>query len=386
MNAPRSWIREDHRIFADNARRFFRDRWVPHLPAWREAGMMARGIWAEAAGQGLLCASIPEAYGGAGGDIGHELILAEVQGQENMACWGNQIHSGIVAHYLLAYGTEEQKQRFLPRMARGELVAAIAMTEPGTGSDLQAVKTRAERKGNGWSLTGQKTFITNGQHANFIVVVAKTDPSAGSKGISLMLLETDNPDGSLVKGFSRGRNLDKAGMKAQDTSELFFDAVAIPPENLLGMVEGQGFKQLMQQLPQERLLVAALGVGAMDRAIADTVAYTKTRKAFGQTIFDFQNTRFKLAECKAKLEVSRAFLDQCTSALMAGALTNEAAAMAKYWITDAQNQVLDDCVQLHGGYGYMMEYAVTEMWTDARVQRIYAGTNEIMKEIIARSL
>ena len=286
-----------------------------------------------------------------------------------------------MAHYILSYGTEEQKQRWLPKMVSGELVGALAMTEPSTGSDVQAIKTKAIRDGNVYRLSGQKTFITNGQHANLVLVASKTDPSLGAKGISLVGLETDG-----AEGFSRGRNLDKIGLHAADTSELFFDNVPIPPENILGGTEGQGFYQMMQQLPQERLIIACGAVGAMQGAVERTVAYCKEREAFGGPLTQFQNTRFKLAECLTRAKVARAFLDECMVEHLRGELSVEKAAMAKYWITDTQGAVLDDCLQLHGGYGFMQEYAVAEMWADARVQRIYGGTNEIMKELIARTL
>ncbi|QPF72473.1 acyl-CoA dehydrogenase [Roseateles sp. DAIF2] len=384
---PSSWMSDEHRMLQDGVARFFSERWVPRAAAWREAGMMGRDTWLEAGAQGLLCASMPERYGGAGGDFGHDAVILLEQAKANLSGFGGGLHSAIVAPYILHHGSEAQKQRWLPRMARGELVGAIAMTEPGTGSDLQSVATRARREGDHYRLSGQKVFITNGQNANLVIVVCRTGAEAGAKGLSLLVAEVEHEDGSLVEGYRRGRNLDKIGMKAQDTSELFFDEVRVPVANLLGGAGGQeglGFAQLMQELPQERLIIAVSAVGAMERALAEALAYTKERRAFGKPVWEFQNTRFKLAEVQSQLLAARALVDACIAAHLQGQLDPARAALAKAWTTDLACQVMDECLQLFGGYGYMMEYPIAELYADARVARIYGGTNEIMKELASR--
>ena len=381
QNFESTWMTDEHKMLLESATRFFKEQWGPKDEAWRAQGMMDRQAWRDAGANGFLCASMPEEYGGAGGDFGHEAALILAQAAAGQSGFGGSLHSGIVAPYILHYGTEEQKKRWLPKMASGELIGAIAMTEPGTGSDLQGVRTSAVLEGDTYKINGSKTFITNGQLANLVVVVCKTDKSKGAQGISLLMVETDE-----VTGFRRGRNLDKIGMDAQDTSELFFDDVVVPKENLLGLQEGMGFFQLMQELPQERLIVAVGGVGAMELAMQETLAYTKDRQAFGKPIFNFQNTRFTLAECQALLMASRAMVDAAMVSHLKGELGVERAALLKYWITDQQCKLIDECLQLFGGYGYMKEYVIARLYADARVQRIYGGTNEIMKELASRFL
>ncbi|MCC6919664.1 MAG: acyl-CoA dehydrogenase family protein [Alphaproteobacteria bacterium] len=375
------WMTEDLQIFEDAAIKFTEKELLPHIDTWEEEGRIPREVWRKAGDAGLLCPQVPEEYGGAGGNFAHDAVLIDVWGKLGAGGFGASLHNAIVAPYILAYGTEEQKKRWLPRMATGELIGAIAMTEPGTGSDLQSVKTTAKKDGNCYVINGAKTFITNGGTANFVIVVAKTDPTQGAKGISLVCVETDE-----VEGFRRGRKLDKIGLHSQDTSELFFEDVKVPAANLLGEGEGRGFFSLMEALPSERLQIALQGIAMIERAIDETVKYTRERKAFGKAVMDFQNTQFVLADCKAKAIVARVFCNWAVGQLMAGKLDAYTASMAKMWVTDEQCKIVDACLQLHGGYGYMNEYPIARMYRDARVQKIYGGTNEIMKVLIARSL
>ena len=382
LNLPRpAWMSEDVALLEETTRRFIAAEYAPHLEKWHEDHFYPRQVWTKAGAAGLLCASMPEDYGGSGGSFAHEAVIDRQFSLAGFDAFGAPLHSGIVAPYILHYGTEEQKKRWLPKLATGELVGAIAMSEPGTGSDLQGVRTTAQRSGNGYVLNGSKTFITNGQHANLVIVVAKTDPKQGAKGVSLMVVETDD-----ASGFRRGRKLKKLGLDSADTSELFFEEVALPAESLLGTEEGQGFYQLMKELPQERLIVSVNAVAMIERALALTVDYVKQRDAFGKKVIDFQNTQFVLAECKSEATVARVFLDHCIERHVKGELDTTTASMAKYWHTDLVGKIIDRCLQLFGGYGYMDEYPISRMYRDARVMRIYAGTNEIMKLLIARSL
>ncbi|MGN6609525.1 MAG: acyl-CoA dehydrogenase family protein [Jatrophihabitans sp.] len=376
-----AWSDDDIEAFRDLARSFLTKECAPHEERWGQQQHVDREIWNKAGELGLLCPSIPTEYGGGGGTFAHEAVMAEEQIRAMVGSLGTAVHSTIVAHYVLAYGTEEQKQRWLPRLASGELVGAIAMTEPGTGSDLQGIKTKALKSGGQYVIDGAKTFISNGGLANFIIVAAKTDPENGAKGISLIAVETDG-----LEGFSRGRLLKKIGQHGQDTAELFFDGVKVPVDCLLGDEEGQGFIQLMSQLPQERLVLAVGAVAAIEETLAQTLKYTKDRNAFGKTVFSFQNTRFKLAEVATTAKIARVFIDDCIQQHLAGQLDVATASMAKWWTTQMQCDVADECLQFFGGYGYMEEYPISRLYTDARIQKIYGGTNEIMKEIISRFL
>src|SRR3984885_4034415 len=375
------YMTEDLRIFEDGVGKFLEREVMPNTDRYIAQHHFDRDLWNKAGAAGLLCASMPEEYGGAGGNFAHEAIIIDQLGKRGVDGWGIVLHNAIRAPYILHYGTEEQKKRWLPRLASGELVGAIAMTEPGTGSDLQNVKTTAKRDGNQYLVNGSKTFITNGGTANFIIVLTKTDPTKGAKGISLVCVETDE-----VEGFRRGRILDKIGQKANDTAELFFDDVRVPTANLIGIDEGMGFVQLMQQLPQERLIIALQALAVIERALAVTGDYVKERKAFGKAIIEFQNTQFKLAECKTEATVAKVFCQHCVDLHLRGKLDATMASMAKLWLTDMQCKIVDECLQLHGGYGYMTEYPIARMYADSRVQKIYGGTNEIMKLLIARSL
>lgn len=375
------WMTEELETFRDQFRRFLAKDLAPHADKWRAQKMVDRSAWLKLGEMGALLPSIPEAYGGLGANFAYDAaVFEDMEAIVPDALSGVTVSSGIVAHYILHYGSEQQKQRWLPGMARGELIGAIAMTEPGTGSDLQSIRTTAKLDGDNYVINGQKTFITNGQTADLIVVVARTG-GTGGKGLSLIVLETkDNP------GFKRGRNLDKIGLHASDTSELFFENAVAPRENLLGGEEGKGFAQLMQQLPQERLIIAVGAVAAMERAVRLTADYTKERKAFGQPIIEFQNTAFTLAERKTEAMIARVFVDFCIERLIAGDLDAVTASMAKWWCTQKQVETVDECLQLYGGYGYMQEYPISRMFIDSRIQKIYGGTNEVMKLLIARSL
>ncbi len=370
---------EEHAMYRDAVRRLLADEVGRGLAQWREDGKVPLDVLRRFGGNGLLCPQVPETYGGPGGDFRFNVVVAEEVAYSGLSQATFSVHSDIVAGYVLSYGSEAQKARWLPRMVSGETIGAICMTEPSTGSDLKALRTKAERHGDMWRLNGSKIFITNGQNAGLFIVAAKTNPGAGAKGISLFLVEGDRP------GLRRGRNLDKIGMKDQDTSEIFFEDVELPPDNLLGK-ENEGFFAMMKELPQERLSLAVAAVASAERAFEMTVDYAKERTAFDQPIIDFQNTRFTLADVKTELQVARFYIDECVRRHVAGELTAEEGAMAKLWTTELQGRVVDECLQIFGGYGYMAEYEISQFYTAARVQRIYGGTSEIMREIIGRGL
>jgi acyl-CoA dehydrogenase len=378
------WIDEELSILQDHIERFLGRELVPEREKWEDQGFVDRAAWLKAGEAGLLCASVPEQYGGGGGNRGHEAVIIQEMGRAGLAGGfgaGAMVSSCIVAHYILGYGAESQKQRWLPAMAKGEIVGAIAMSEPGAGSDLQGVTTSARKVDGGYVVNGQKTWITNGQCADLIIVVCKTDPEAGSKGISLLAVEP-----AVAEGFMRGKRLRKLGMHAQDTSELFFDDVFVPDGNLLGGEPGRGFVQLMQQLAWERLQIALTATVAMESAVALAIDYVRQRKLFGKPLLDFQNTQFKLAECRTQAVVARRFIDTLMVELLAGTLEPETAAMAKLWATETQGKVIDECLQLFGGYGYVTDYPIARLYADARVTRIFGGTSEVMKLIISRTL
>jgi acyl-CoA dehydrogenase len=373
-----AWMDADIEAFRDQARRYIERELAPHLDVWRRQGFIPREVWRPFGELGFLLPELPERYGGAGVNLAYQLVVQDELARAEVPA-NTAVHS-IVAHYILDYGTEVQKQRWLPKLASGEILAGIALTEPGCGSDLKALRTKAEKQGDQYVIEGAKTFITNGETANLLVVAVRTG-GAGSGGVSLMVLETEN-----LPGFRVGRRLEKLGQHASDTAELFFDAVRLHQDQLLGEQEGLGFRQLMSQLPYERLLLAVPAAAVIEKALELTVDYTRQRKAFGQSVFDFQNTRFKLAECATLAHVVRSFVNDCVQRLLDGTLDDEAAYMAKWWCTEQQGKVTDECLQLFGGYGYMAEYPIARLYADARIQRIYGGTTEIMKDLIARRL
>jgi acyl-CoA dehydrogenase len=374
----RTIFTEEHEMFRANVRRFMQDSVIPNLDKWNKQCHTDREVWLAAGKHGFLCLTTPEKYGGAGADRKYSAVMIEEQQRANAAGPGFVMHSEIVAGYIERFGDETQKETWLPRLARGEVIGSLAMTEPRGGSDLRAISTRAVAIGDDYILNGTKTFITNGYITDLIIVAAKTEQEDGSSNLSLFLVEADR------EGVSKSMPLDKVGQKAQDAAELFFDDVRIPRGNLLGR-QGEGLRYLMQELAWERLMIAIRAVAGCEVALESTIDYTKSREAFGKKLIDFQNTKFKLAECKTKAQIARVYIDRCIELACAGTLSAEASAMAKWWCTELQNRVLDECVQLHGGYGYMLEYPVARAWTDARAQMIYGGTNEIMKEIISRS-
>ena len=381
LDATASFIDEEATAFARSVGGFFEQNVKESdVARWRQQHFVDRDLWTKAGAAGLLGVSVPTDFGGGGGDFRHDVIIAEESVARGIDGFGISLHNGVIIPYVLHYGTDEQKARWLPKLISGEFVGAVAMTEPGTGSDLQAIKTTIREETGSLVIDGQKTFISNGQTANFIIVAGKFAAAEQGKGISLAVLETD-----AAEGFSRGRNLEKIGQHAQDTAELFFADTRVPADNLLGEA-GRGFHYLMEQLPRERLMAAVHSVANIKRALTVTLDYVKQRQTFGKRVLDFQNTQFKLAECKTEATIAKVFVDRCIELLLAGRLDAVTASMAKYWVTDLENKIADTCLQFFGGYGYMAEYPIARMFCDARVQRIYGGTNEIMKVLIARSL
>ena len=376
---PRTIFDSEHELLRDNVRRFFEREVAPHYAQWEKQGFVPREFWTKAGEAGMLCTSVPEEYGGIGADRKYAAILLEEQARGSYTAPGLSVHSELAAPYLIRYGTEAQKQRWLPKMVSGEAIAAIALTEPVAGSDLQSMRTTAVRDGDHYVVNGQKTFISNGYNADVVLLAVKTDPAKRASGISILVVDTTTP------GFSRGEPLHKLGCKGQDTAELFFTDMRVPVEDIL-VGEGRGFGMLMEELAWERLQIAISAVASVEAMLEETIAYTKERKAFGKAVVEFQANRFYLAEMKTAFQVARAFVDRCLELVCEGQLDGETAAMAKYWATDLACDVADRCLQLHGGYGYMMDYPIARFYADARVTRIYGGTNEIMKEIIGRAL
>ncbi|CAG2148037.1 Acyl-CoA dehydrogenase [Cupriavidus yeoncheonensis] len=379
MEIQRSVYREDHEMFRATARRFFETECAPRQAAWDKAGQVERDIWLKAGREGLLCVTVPEEYGGGGGDFGHAAVLAEEYHRSSVSGPSFSVHSDITAPYIVRLGTEEQKHRWLPEICRGEKILAIAMTEPGTGSDLKSIRTTAVRDGDDFVINGSKTFISNGLTADLIVVVCKTNPSAGAKGVSLIMVEAERD------GFRRGRKLEKVGQHAADTAEMFFDNVRVPASNLIG-VENSGFIHLMEELPQERLIIGVYCAARLERQLELTLQYVKDRRAFGQAVWDFQNTKFKLADIKTQAIAVRTMIDYYIGQHMARKLTLQEAAVAKLFATETMWKCLDEMVQLHGGYGYMLEYPIARSFVDMRVTRIFGGTSEVLRELISRKL
>jgi acyl-CoA dehydrogenase len=374
-----AWMDDDLRMLREAISRFVEAEMVPLDAKWRSQHHVDKQMWRKAGAAGFLCMDIPAEYGGGGGDFRHEAVFFEELSRRALSGFGQGVHS-IAAHYILNHGSEQQKQRWLPRMARGELIGAIAMTEPGAGSDLKGIRTRAVRDGDHYVVNGSKIFITNGGSAELLMLVVRTDPNDRSRGLSILIVETEG-----LKGYRVGRVLDKLGMEAQDTAELFFEDVRVPADCLLQQ-EGKGMHMLMSDLPYERITISVAGVGAMEGAVAETLKYVHERKIFGAPVASYQNTKFKLAEVATLTRIARVFVDDCIERLVRKELDTETAAMAKWWVTDTQQKVIDECLQLFGGYGYMNEYVVCRMFADSRVQRIYGGTNEVMKDLISRAL